>query len=386
MVIFYILAVNTITEPRHVRALLWITIACILLRGIEGVFRYAIMPTDVRSTAEVVLEHDDSLFLVLGLTLLPVVALWRAWLSKRMLYILIAMAPLTLFVIVINHRRAAYLCLILVIVTSLPLVWLSMRSKKQKRRLISILAAGAILGGAYLAVFWNTSNGIVSEPAQAIRSVINPGERDYESNLYRDIETQNLQFTISTSPIMGIGFGRPFIVIRPLVDLTATWPFQLYMPHNNMLWIWMRTGIVGFMSFWAIVGLAILLAIASIRLGAARLRLLLADERGEAEPEASRKGPHIAQVQKQECAEYLVMTFLAQTVLVSLLALAQVDQGLMSFRLMMFAGIAFGTLAATWNMYNVKYRLPQGVVLGVLPELESKPRMRRRVRVLPGVS
>jgi hypothetical protein len=252
--------------------------------------------------------------------------------------------------------------------------------------LVSILISGAILGGAYLAVFWNTSNGIISEPAQAIRSVINPGERDYESNLYRDIETQNLQFTISTSPIMGIGFGRQFIVIRPLVDLTATWPFQLYMPHNNMLWIWMRTGIVGFMSFWAIVGLAILLAIASIRLGAARLRLLLADERGEAEPEASRKGPHIVQAQKQECAEYLVMTFLAQTVLISLLALAQVDQGLMSFRLMMFAGIAFGTLAATWNMYNVKYRLPQGVDLGVLPELEKKPRTRRRVRLLPGVS
>ena len=174
LVVFYILAVNTVSEPRHVRVFLWITIVCIALRCVEGIFRYAIMPADVRSVAEVVLQHDNSLFLVVGIALLPVVAFWRAWLSKWMLRTLIALAPLIMFVMVINHRRAAYLCLILVLLTSLPLIWLSLRSQEQKRRLLRLLGVGAVLASAYVAVFWNsTGGGIIAEPAQAIRSAVN---------------------------------------------------------------------------------------------------------------------------------------------------------------------------------------------------------------------
>ena len=216
-----------------------------------------------------------------------------------------------------------------------------------------------------------------------------PDERDYLSNLYRDIETQNLQFTISTSPIMGIGFGRPFIEVRPLVDLTATWPLQLYMPHNNMLWIWMRTGIVGFMNFWAVIGLAILLITASVRLGAGRLKALLATEDAQTEAQVGSGGRHelkTLQMQKQEVAEFLVLVLLVLAVLVSLLSLAQVDQGLMSFRLMMYAGIALGTLAACWNMYSAKFKQSQVALSEQLPEHEHKVRARRRVRILHGVS
>jgi hypothetical protein len=393
LVVFYILAVNTVSEPRHIRVFLWITIIAIALRCVEGVYRYIIMPADVRSVAEVVLEHDDSLFLVLGIALLPVVAFWRAWLSKWMLYTLVAIAPLIMFVMVINHRRAAYLCLLLVLATSLPLIWLSLRSKEQKTRLLRLLIVGGVLAGVYVAAFWNSTNGgFLAEPAQAIRSIVNPSERDYLSNLYRDIETQNLQFTISTSPVMGIGFGRPFIEVRPLVDLTATWPFQLYMPHNNMLWIWMRTGILGFMNFWAVMGLAILLITASVRLGAGRLKALLAAEEAEAQVEEQggtndRHHKKSVQAQKRECVEFLVLVLLAQAVLVSLLGLAQVDQGLMSFRLMMYAGIALGTLAACWNMYGAGARLSLSQLAdpGQLPEHEHKKRTRRRVRTLPGM-
>ncbi len=395
LVMFYILAVNTVRGPQHIHTLIGITIVSILLRSLEGVFRYAIMPADVRSAAQVVLEHDDSLFLVLALALLPAVVLWRRWLPKWMLYTLAAMAPLDLYVITINQRRAAYVCIAFIMVTYLPLVWLSVRSKVQRRMMVYMLILVAVLGSAYLALFWNSANGLLGKPAQAIRSVINPDERDYSSNLYRDIETENLRFTISTSPLLGIGFGRPFIVVRPLVDLTSFWSLQLYMPHNNMLWVWMRTGIVGFMNLWAIIGLSLMLIVTSVRLGVARLKLLQIAERELLAAETglivNERQSRAVRAQMRECAESLVFVFAVDAILISLLVLALLDQGLMGFRLMMYAGLALGTLASAWNANTSKFKIPEGVNLGALPDKEIEPialhvRKHRRVRYLAGAS
>lgn len=393
LVMFYILAVNTVKGPQHIRTLLGITIVCILLRSFEGVFRYLIMPADVRSVAQVVLEHDDSLFFALGIALLPAVVLWRRWLPKWMLYTLAAMSPLVLYMIGINQRRAAYVCIAFVLVTYLPMVWLSVRSKAQRRMMVKMLIMASVLGSAYLALFWNSTNGLFSKPAQSIKSVINPDERDYSSNLYRDIETENLRFTISTSPLLGIGFGRPFIVVRPLVDLTNTWVFQLYMPHNNMLWVWMRTGIIGFANFWAIIGLSIMLIVTSVRLGAARLKVLQIAEREILAAETSRivieRQSRAVRTQMRECAEFLVFVFAVHAILISLLVLALLDQGLMGFRLMIYAGLALGALTSTWNANISKFKIPEGVNLGALPEKECEPnalhaRKQRRVRYLAG--
>ena len=114
-----------------------------------------------------------------------------------------------------------------------------------------------------MAVFWNRDGGIAA-PAASVRSVFEPSERDYLSNLYRDQENANLKYTISFSPVVGIGFGRPFQVIVPMVDLTKEWAFQFYMPHNNMLWLWMRMGVIGFVIFWVAIGAAIMLAAACL--------------------------------------------------------------------------------------------------------------------------
>lgn len=74
-----------------------------------------------------------------------------------------------------------------------------------------------------------------------------------------------------------------------------------------------------------------------------------------------------------------------------MLALALLDQGLMSFRLMIFAGLALGALAAAWNANASKFKIPEGVTLGPLPDKEIKAgalpaRKHGRVRYLPGTS
>jgi O-antigen ligase len=116
-----------------------------------------------------------------------------------------------------------------------------------------------ILGAGYVVAFQNSS-GALGEPARAVVSIFNPDssdERDAASNAYRIIENYDLRYTASQSPLLGWGFGKPFlqpIVLPNVVDLD---PYYLYIPHNNVLWMWMRLGPVGFAALWYLIGSAV---------------------------------------------------------------------------------------------------------------------------------
>src|SRR6185312_3605414 len=61
----------------------------------------------------------------------------------------------------------------------------------------------------------------------------------------------------SQSPILGFGFGRPFIQAVALPNVLELDPYYLYIPHNNVLWVWMRLGPLGFGALWYLFGSAI---------------------------------------------------------------------------------------------------------------------------------
>ena len=48
--------------------------------------------------------------------------------------------------------------------------------------------------------------------------------------------------TIKAKPITGLGFGQRFYRPFPLPDISF-FPFYEYMPHNSVLWIWIKTGV-----------------------------------------------------------------------------------------------------------------------------------------------
>ena len=425
IVLLYIVAVNTIREARHLRIILWIVTLATLARSLEGIYRYIKMPGDLRYIAPVVLEHDDSLFFAVAIGIVVAASFWRKWLPRKFYIATLALVPFSVYMMDINGRRAVYLCVLIMLATFVPLLWNGMRARVQRRKLIWGVLIGIVLGAAYLGAFWNRDGGIAA-PAAAVRSMIIPNERDYLSNLYRDQENANLRYTIDFSPVVGIGFGKPFKVIVPMVDLTKDWAFQFYMPHNNMLWLWLRMGIIGFVAFWVALGAAILLAAASLRLGVARLRMLREQgmrETMEMHPFKNRQSkavssaatglyvvtcrgakresgvgsresgvssdsglpiPDSRQAEMRECAEFLVFTMMALATLVSLVSLGVVDQGLMSFRLSAFAGLAMGGMASAWNMYQAKYRVPAEVKVDELPEQEGIVAPRRRMRHLAG--
>lgn len=60
--------------------------------------------------------------------------------------------------------------------------------------------------------------------------------------------------TIRSSPVLGVGLGRPFTQYQPLW-VSRDWLLQFYTPHDNLLWFWLKFGLPGvavFGGLWAI--------------------------------------------------------------------------------------------------------------------------------------
>ena len=112
----------------------------------------------------------------------------------------------------------------------------------------ALLTFGAVValavGAFYVNAFWDSQAGPIAEPARAVRSQVDPDPRDASSDAYRETERSNIQRTLSESPLLGVGFGRPFTEYEELPDLDF-WPLQLYTPHQNLLWLWLKMGIAG---------------------------------------------------------------------------------------------------------------------------------------------
>jgi hypothetical protein len=128
------------------------------------------------------------------------------------------------------------------------------------RRFIAIAPIVAVCAGLYLLTFWNHPNSL-GQPARAVKSVVSSDSvsaRDRDSDDYRLREKLNVWWGIQAEPITGTGFGRPYAKPLPLVDLSSIWPFWDYMPHNTILWLWLKAGVLAFMAMMFLFGAAVM--------------------------------------------------------------------------------------------------------------------------------
>jgi O-antigen ligase len=88
--------------------------------------------------------------------------------------------------------------------------------------------------------------------------MVAPDPRDASSDLYREQEDANLKYNIGQAGLVGRGFGVPIDYALPIVDISGIDPLITYVPHNGVLYILMRMGLLGAIAMWALIGTGII--------------------------------------------------------------------------------------------------------------------------------
>ncbi|MBI4320711.1 MAG: O-antigen ligase family protein [Chloroflexi bacterium] len=164
--------------------------------------------------------------------------------------VMLTILPLITTALIAANRRAAYVALAIGIVVVLAVAF-----RDHKRVVVKIALAVAILSMVYAGAFWN-SKSFLAKPLQGFKSVnAEEGTRDFSSNFYRVQEKWNISITLRHNPLLGVGFGKPFEMAIPLPWFNS--PLREYVTHNSVVWIWLKTGVAGFLAFLTFIGLAV---------------------------------------------------------------------------------------------------------------------------------
>ena len=238
---------NLSRKTEHFSTMIWASMIGLFIEGIVGSYYYFVVLGMNLGLVERITEHSAAIHMNTLFVLLAASWLYKAAPAKR--WLLLFMAPPVMLTYLATQRRAAFLCLGIALVLMILILY------KENRRLFWRLAPIAgVVGILYIGVFWN-SNSTLALPVQAFRSVVAPqqGSNDALSNLYREIENDNVSFTISIAPLTGVGFGNKFYIIRPMPDISF-FVWWEYIVHNSIFWIWLKTGFFGFLAMIFLVG------------------------------------------------------------------------------------------------------------------------------------
>ncbi len=255
MFIAYVLACNLVRTRKELNVLVWSVIVGGGIKGIQGCVRYYLEP---HGHLETLLSHEQSFFWNAALTLTAILFLYGG--SRRLKTAALVFLPFILIADIANNRRAGVVALGVGIVTLLVVTVVAHPARR--RVALAILCLGAILWLPYYSVY-KTKDGLIAEPARAVYSNSHPDPRDASSNLYRDNENADLIFTMKSSllnEVIGFGFGKRFYTPHSLDVISGAYIFYNLLPHNSILWIWMRVGSIGFFIFWVLIATAIMQA------------------------------------------------------------------------------------------------------------------------------
>ena len=256
----FVMTTVLLRNRSQIKVLLVILVLAEAVVAFIGCFRYFVTLDRQVLGALPILAHEDSY--LLGLFVVAVV-IGLIWFRRPVLVLLVALSPIVVTAIVVNHRRAGIGSLGLEITAVVVLAYVL--EPRLRSSLLRVGAVALVLGVVFAAVFWNQQYGAPAELIRPIKSLVDPTARDLSSDLYRVSESANLKLTFRTSPLIGVGFGHPYYIVYPQAGIQRFDPLWNIIPHNNLLWIPMRMGIVGMVTFWCLISLAIVEAIAIAR-------------------------------------------------------------------------------------------------------------------------
>lgn len=240
--LLYFLVPQIIQTKEQINILLWIIISVIAVKDFQGATRYAQLGFQFNGNL-CLTNHEDPVFttdlfvLLIGWAVLGV--------RSRQRTFMVLLLPILLVGFYAGQRRAAYAGFLACIV-----VLVIIMKQHDRRKFLRILVPCLIFAGCYTAVFWN-SDGRLGSPVQMLKSGFFEDKEDdgshYTSNLYRKFERYDLASTVQNSPIFGTGFGKKYDQPIPLVPIP--FPLRDWIPHDEILWLVVKTGGVGFFVF-----------------------------------------------------------------------------------------------------------------------------------------
>ena len=303
----YILTVNLVRTRQQVVRLTSVGFVAMSLFAIEGTYRrLALADTGLLGDVREFWYSHETVIFVSALIVLIVAQLaiggplWHRVLGPLVL-------PFAVFTMLASERRAGQIAMMVALLAVMA-VFLVCQRRAFFLIAVPLLAAGAV----YLPLFWNNT-GLMGQPARAVRSITNPDPRDAASNQWREMEKVNVRATIYAFPLSGVGFGTPFLQIIRVPDISH-FPFWAHQPHHNVLWIWLKTGAIGFILFWVMLGTSIA------------------------------RAANIARALHDPALRTFALLVMGG--LISALVFSYVDLGLNSGRVTVFLGVGLGTLAA----------------------------------------
>ena len=204
-------------------------------------------------------NHSDTVLFVVALMVLLAHALEQR--TKKVVGRALLLAAPILLGIALNNRRLAFVSL-----AAAPLViYLALKPSKRKRRVTWALAVAVPLMMGYVLVGSEiVSQSPLLKPAKLVVSVMDQKDN---SSISRDIENENLIYTLRQSPVIAQGFGHEYQYSpnNPPVDLGELFKNFRLIAHNGVLWIWSLAGVVGFTLLWMIYPLGSTLALRGYR-------------------------------------------------------------------------------------------------------------------------
>lgn len=242
--IMYLIVPQIIRDKKQIKILIWVFIAAISFKAFQGVYRFLELGFTTGGRATLT-NHEDPIFFITLFMLLLGFVVFKVKNSQKFWLLLLSLPLLLGFYV--GLRRAAYASLFVSLLTFVVILPPLIRWKFIKS-MVPVLI-GIIV---YSAVFWNY-DGKLGRPIQMVMSGFEEPTKesnveDYYSNLYRDIENFNLAQTVKSNPVMGIGFGNKYD--QPISMVSIRFPLRDFIPHNEIIWILVKTGVIGFTAFW----------------------------------------------------------------------------------------------------------------------------------------
>lgn len=245
--------------PRDFKLLGTLLVASALIKTGLGVWinETVFRPLNVRPPF--VTTHADSM--LFALALVAVVVAWNERRSRRTWAILLLAGPLLLLAMRVNNRRLVFVeagAALAMVFTLVP--WTGL-----KRAVARVFILAVPVCALYLAVGWDSTSRIF-RPVQMVRSIVQP-ETD-RSTAMRDIENYNLTVTFRSSPLIGLGFGHPYVEQVRADDISEIFSLYRYIPHNSVLGLWAFCGLFGFAALWLPMMSGLFLAVRAYHLAA----------------------------------------------------------------------------------------------------------------------